>query len=78
MYGEGATYDAIEGRFRIIKKQAQKLKEEVENGRPIAPPRGANRSADTTPRKPKTPRKQDSQDGTLMTDSLPLLQLRDG
>lgn len=41
MYGEGATYDSIEGRFRIIKKEAAKLKEEIENGsRPEAPARG--------------------------------------
>ncbi|KAL8847532.1 MAG: hypothetical protein Q9221_007432 [Calogaya cf. arnoldii] len=43
MYGEGATYDAIEGRFRIIKKEAAKLLAEIENGqRPIAPARGAS------------------------------------
>ncbi|KAI4280063.1 MAG: hypothetical protein L6R38_004752 [Xanthoria sp. 2 TBL-2021] len=42
MYGEGATYDAIEGRFRIIKKEAAKLLAEIESGeRPTAPPRGA-------------------------------------
>ncbi|KAL8993100.1 MAG: hypothetical protein Q9169_006602 [Polycauliona sp. 2 TL-2023] len=42
MYGEGATYDAIEGRFRIIKKEASKLLAEVESGqRPEAPARGA-------------------------------------
>lgn len=64
-YGDGATYDAIEGRFRLIKKQAAKLKDEVEGGRPIAPPRGSNKSADTTPRKPKTPRNHDSQDSTF-------------
>lgn len=41
MYGRGATYDAIEGRFRIIRKDAAQLKEEVESGiRPAAPPRG--------------------------------------
>ena len=41
MYGRGATYDAIEGRFRIIRREAAQLKEEVESGlRPAAPPRG--------------------------------------
>ena len=41
MYGRGATYDAIEGRFRIIRREAVQLKEEVETGvRPTAPPRG--------------------------------------
>ncbi|KAL8857751.1 MAG: hypothetical protein Q9178_005651 [Gyalolechia marmorata] len=65
MYGEGATYDAIEGRFRIIRKEAQKLLAEIESGeRPAAPPRGAiaksssTTSGDevTTPKKPRNPR----------------------
>lgn len=44
----GATYDTIEGRFRIIRKEAAKLKEEVDSGvRPEAPARG-------TPKKEKT------------------------
>ncbi|KAL8888290.1 MAG: hypothetical protein Q9192_006199, partial [Flavoplaca navasiana] len=39
----GATYDAIEGRFRIIKKEAAKLLAEVSSGeRPPAPARGAS------------------------------------
>ncbi|KAL9002840.1 MAG: hypothetical protein Q9188_004265 [Gyalolechia gomerana] len=46
MYGEGATYDAIEGRFRIIKREAAKLLGEVESGaRPAAPPRGSSNTA---------------------------------
>ncbi|KAL9024372.1 MAG: hypothetical protein Q9196_006567 [Gyalolechia fulgens] len=46
MYGEGATYDAIEGRFRIIKREAAKLLAEVESGaRPAAPPRGSSNTA---------------------------------
>ncbi|CAO1602223.1 MAG: hypothetical protein LQ349_000740 [Xanthoria aureola] len=71
MYGEGATYDAIEGRFRIIKKEAAKLLAEIESGqRPAAPPRGnamsksssfATTSTDdndsiSTPKKPRKPR----------------------
>ncbi|KAI4121021.1 MAG: hypothetical protein LQ338_006608 [Usnochroma carphineum] len=49
MYGEGATYDAIEGRFRIIKRQAAKLVAEIESGaRPPAPSRGASSSKNTT------------------------------
>ncbi|KAI4225316.1 MAG: hypothetical protein L6R36_004016 [Xanthoria steineri] len=71
MYGEGATYDAIEGRFRIIKKEAAKLLAEIESGqRPVAPPRGnamsksssfATTSTDdndsiSTPMKPRKPR----------------------
>lgn len=67
----GATYDAIEGRFRIIKKEAAKLLAEIESGqRPAAPPRGnamsksssfATTSTDdndsiSTPKKPRKPR----------------------
>ncbi|KAI9883251.1 MAG: hypothetical protein M1823_004990 [Watsoniomyces obsoletus] len=41
MFGEGATYDSIEGRFRKIKAEAAILKQEVESGqRGPAPPRG--------------------------------------
>jgi len=55
MYGNGATYDSIEGRFRIIKKEAAQLKSEIDSGaRPEAPMRGANPSATSTPKKPKT------------------------
>ena len=50
----GATYDSIEGRFRIIKKEAAALKAEIDNGdRPEAPIRGAS-SANSTPRKNKS------------------------
>ncbi|TKA77588.1 hypothetical protein B0A49_01741 [Cryomyces minteri] len=53
-YGEGATYDSVEGRFRVIKKEAQQLKAEIEGGvRAEAPPRGTTKS----PRKPRTPKK---------------------
>ena len=39
----GATYDSIEGRFRIIKREAAILRSEIEQGeRPEAPPRGAS------------------------------------
>ena len=45
MYGNGATYDSIEGRFRIIKKEAANLKAEIDNGvRAEAPPRGVGNS----------------------------------
>ncbi|KAL8716823.1 MAG: hypothetical protein Q9225_005885 [Loekoesia sp. 1 TL-2023] len=70
MYGEGATYDAIEGRFRIIKREAAKLLAEVESGaRPPAPARGSSSTAKSsfttsedgdgnavTPKKPRKPR----------------------
>jgi len=47
----GATYDAIEGQFRKIRKGAKELKARVESGEiPSAPPRGA-KSHPTTPRK---------------------------
>ncbi|KAI5841941.1 hypothetical protein DFP73DRAFT_117231 [Morchella snyderi] len=57
MFGEGATYDSIETRFRNVKKEAKILQAEIDSGsRPaVAPP---------TPRKrklangaPSTPRK---------------------
>lgn len=62
----GATYDSIEGRFRIIRKEALVLKNEVESGtRPSAPPRGSssttNGQSNGTPSrtgKGSTPRKQ--------------------
>ncbi|KAK7555378.1 hypothetical protein IWX91DRAFT_121887 [Phyllosticta citricarpa] len=51
-YGQGATYDSIEGRFRHAKKEAKKLQSEAEKeGRkmPVTRPKSAN----STPRKPK-------------------------
>ncbi|KAL9073463.1 MAG: hypothetical protein Q9161_002884 [Pseudevernia consocians] len=55
MYGNGATYDSIEGRFRIIKKDATALKAEVDSGdRPGAPARGAVSVKATTPKKIKS------------------------
>ncbi|KAI4212056.1 MAG: hypothetical protein LQ351_005238 [Letrouitia transgressa] len=70
MYGEGATYDAVEGRFRQIRRQAAQMIEEVNSGaRPAAPTRGsgnnlsANNSFATggddvvdTPTTPKKPK----------------------
>ena len=44
----GATYDSIEGRFRVIKREAAILRAEIDKGeRPEAPPRGGggNKSA---------------------------------
>ena len=59
MYGQGATYDSIEGRFRIIRKEAAAMKAEIESGaRPAAPPRNANaggsNAGPNTPKKAKT------------------------
>ncbi|KAL8764486.1 MAG: hypothetical protein Q9203_005901 [Teloschistes exilis] len=50
MYGQGATYDAVEGRFRVFRKEAAKLQQEISNGdRPTAPRRGtSSTSAPTT------------------------------
>lgn len=58
----GATYDSIEGRFRIIKKEAAAMKAEVDSGeRAEAPTRGAT-SATATPKKARattnTPKKE--------------------
>ena len=60
----GATYDSIEGRFRVIRREAAVMKAEVESGaRPAAPPRNANaagsNSGPATPKKPKTTTKKD-------------------
>lgn len=52
MFGRGATYDSIEGRFRGIKKQAKVLREEIQSGA---------RPADA----PMTPRKRRAQTGEL-------------
>lgn len=55
-YGEGATYDSIEGRFRRIRPLADTMKREVDNGeRPPAPPRGGG-SVHSTPRKKRSAR----------------------
>ncbi|KAK7715975.1 hypothetical protein SLS57_006726 [Botryosphaeria dothidea] len=51
-FGQGATYDSIEGRFRIAKRMANTLKTEAEEeGRAMPTPR--SKSTTTTPRKPK-------------------------
>lgn len=69
LIGGGATYDAVEGRFRKIKKDAGVLQAEVDSGeRPPAPIRGGLTIKDpSTPRKQRTPRaksaSQSSQNG---------------
>ena len=56
MYGQGATYDAIEGRFRAVRKQAEKLKGEIDSGqRAPAPARGTGEK-----RSPRKARRQGS------------------
>lgn len=59
MFGEGATYDSIETRFRNVKKEAKKLQEEINSGlRPaVAPPTPRKRKADAGLSAPSTPRK---------------------
>ncbi|KAL8806889.1 MAG: hypothetical protein Q9182_001018 [Xanthomendoza sp. 2 TL-2023] len=58
MYGQGATYDAVEGRFRIIKKEAEKLLKEIANGeRPEAPPRGSSKPSTKENGNSMTPKK---------------------
>lgn len=66
----GATYDSIEGRFRIIKKDAAALKAEVDNGdRPEASRRGAVSVNAITPKKTKstisTPKKEKTLGGRV-------------
>ncbi|KAF2087544.1 hypothetical protein K490DRAFT_65374 [Saccharata proteae CBS 121410] len=64
-FGQGATYDAIEGRFRIAKKTAEALQHEAtSSGR--AMPTSTRRKSVTTPRKPRAPKTLvDSQDGVI-------------
>ena len=67
----GATYDSIEGRFRIIRTEAAALKAEVDSGeRGEAPARGTTIS---TPRKPRsnltTPRKDKTAGGRVSKSS---------
>ncbi len=57
MYGEGATYDSIEGRFRIIKADAKALKQEADARGARGQSATANRttnSANSTPRKARS------------------------
>lgn len=56
MYGQGATYDSIEGRFRVIRKEALKLKDEIDSGVRSPAPARNNAKSNTTPRKPRAPR----------------------
>ncbi|EON69615.1 hypothetical protein W97_08875 [Coniosporium apollinis CBS 100218] len=64
-FGQGATYDSIEGQFRLFKKAGKDLITEAETeGRSELPARG--KSAPNTPRKPKAPKKAaGSQDGVM-------------
>ncbi|MCJ1382716.1 hypothetical protein MMC17_005829 [Xylographa soralifera] len=56
-FGDGATYDSIEGQFRKIRSEAALMKEEVESGaRAEAPPRGNKKEACDTPKKIRKPR----------------------
>jgi hypothetical protein len=66
MYGMGATYDSIEGRFRIIRKEAEQLRQEVDSGaRPQAPVRGATANGGSAPTTPaSTPKKPRAVPGT--------------
>lgn len=54
----GTTYDTLENRFRKIKKEATTLKDEIDNGeRSGVTTPSRTKSASSTPRKPKTPKK---------------------
>ncbi|EKG16070.1 hypothetical protein MPH_06764 [Macrophomina phaseolina MS6] len=64
-FGQGATYDSIEGRFRIAKKMATTLKAEAEEeGRAL--PATRSKGAITTPRKPRAkPDQQPTRSGRI-------------
>ncbi|MCJ1387215.1 hypothetical protein MMC18_000055 [Xylographa bjoerkii] len=56
-FGDGATYDSIEGQFRKIRSEAAVMKQEVDTGiRAQAPPRGNKREACDTPKKARKQR----------------------
>lgn len=69
MFGEGTTYDSIETRFRSVKKEAKRLKAEIETGlRPaVAPPTPRKRKADGNRSAPSTPRKAPKVNRKLVT-----------
>lgn len=54
-FGQGATYDAIEGRFRRYRKMAEELKTEARDRGIVHVPRGRG-SGVTSPRTPRTGR----------------------
>jgi hypothetical protein len=59
LFGQGATYDAIEGRFRRYRKMADELKDEARGNGITELPRSACRnpgSSTSTPRTPQGPR----------------------
>ncbi|KAL2215409.1 hypothetical protein M432DRAFT_593446 [Thermoascus aurantiacus ATCC 26904] len=59
MYGRGAIYDSVEGRFRNYRKIAEELKSEAAARGVTSVPRGSGRnggSGASTPRTPRTPR----------------------
>lgn len=59
MYGRGATYNSVEGRFRNYRKIAEELKSEAAARGVTSVPRGSGRnggSGASTPRTPRTPR----------------------
>ncbi|KAK4569718.1 hypothetical protein LTR86_002686 [Recurvomyces mirabilis] len=54
----GTTYNTFENKFRQIKKQANELRAAVDNGETgDAPTAARTKSLPSTPRKPKTPKK---------------------
>ncbi|MCJ1244223.1 hypothetical protein MMC30_001421 [Trapelia coarctata] len=76
-YGEGTTYDSIEGQFRKIRKEAEKMKQKVDSGEQTeAPPRGNKKDGDsgakpTKARKPRiSPKKQDGVISGRVTKSI--------
>ncbi|KAL2868721.1 uncharacterized protein BJX67DRAFT_379672 [Aspergillus lucknowensis] len=57
LFGQGATYDSIEGQFRKFRKQADELRAEAEkNGISLAELPRARPVTSTTPRTPRTGR----------------------
>ncbi|KAL9009248.1 MAG: hypothetical protein Q9173_005703 [Seirophora scorigena] len=69
MFGEGATYHSIEGRFRTIKRDAAALLAAAKNDStcPTPTPSSSFNTTTTTPTTPKKPPTKKAAQGTVMT-----------
>ncbi|MCJ1397943.1 hypothetical protein MMC11_001139 [Xylographa trunciseda] len=66
-FGDGATYDSIEGQFRKIRTEAAIMKQEVDDGtRAQAPPRGNKKESCDTPKKVRKQRNSPKKTDTVL------------
>ncbi|MCJ1416813.1 hypothetical protein MMC32_003151 [Xylographa parallela] len=67
-FGDGATYDSIEGQFRKIRGEAALMKQEVESGaRAEAPARGTKSETCDTPKKVRKPRNSPKKNDAVLS-----------